>query len=267
MAIGYGVARGASELPRRRSSADNPAMQPTDTSAAERILADRARYVAPGMSTPRLVVAHAEGARVTDPDGRVVHRLRRRHRLPEHRPPARSDRRGDQGAGGSLPAPVLHDRRLRAVRRGVQAARRALAVRRRRAALDPRELRRRGGRERGEDRALGNRPAGGHRLRQRLPRADAAGDDDDEQGEAVQGRVRPVRARGLPRARRRTRTTASRPTTRSRRSSTSSRRTSTRRPSRASSSSRYRARAGSSRCRRTIRRGSRSSAASTGSCG
>ena len=45
-------------------------MQPTDTSAAERILADRARYVAPGMSTPRLVVAHAEGARVTDPDGR-----------------------------------------------------------------------------------------------------------------------------------------------------------------------------------------------------
>ena len=47
-------------------------MQPTETSAAERILADRARYVAPGMSTPRLVVAHAEGARVTDPDGRCL---------------------------------------------------------------------------------------------------------------------------------------------------------------------------------------------------
>ena len=42
----------------------------TDTTATERILADRARYVAPGMSTPTLVVAHAEGARVTDPDGR-----------------------------------------------------------------------------------------------------------------------------------------------------------------------------------------------------
>ncbi|MET0560217.1 MAG: aminotransferase class III-fold pyridoxal phosphate-dependent enzyme, partial [Gaiellaceae bacterium] len=42
----------------------------TDTTATERILADRARYVAPGMSTPALVVAHAEGARVTDPDGR-----------------------------------------------------------------------------------------------------------------------------------------------------------------------------------------------------
>ena len=46
-------------------------MQPTDTTAAERIQADRARYVAPGMATPRLVVAHAEGARVTDPDGRT----------------------------------------------------------------------------------------------------------------------------------------------------------------------------------------------------
>ena len=46
-------------------------MQPTDTTATERILADRARYVAPGMSTPALVVAHAEGARVTDPDGRT----------------------------------------------------------------------------------------------------------------------------------------------------------------------------------------------------
>ena len=45
-------------------------MQPADTRAAERILADRARYVAPGMTTPRLVVAHAEGARITDPDGR-----------------------------------------------------------------------------------------------------------------------------------------------------------------------------------------------------
>jgi 4-aminobutyrate aminotransferase len=46
-------------------------MQPTDTTAAERILADRTRYVAQGMTTPRLVVAHAEGARITDPDGRT----------------------------------------------------------------------------------------------------------------------------------------------------------------------------------------------------
>jgi len=37
---------------------------------SERIAADRTRYVAPGVSTPRLVVAHAEGARITDVDGR-----------------------------------------------------------------------------------------------------------------------------------------------------------------------------------------------------
>ncbi|HEU5264136.1 MAG TPA: aspartate aminotransferase family protein, partial [Gaiellaceae bacterium] len=45
-------------------------MQPTDTTAAERVLAERARYVAPGATTPRLVVAEADGARITDVDGR-----------------------------------------------------------------------------------------------------------------------------------------------------------------------------------------------------
>jgi 4-aminobutyrate aminotransferase len=46
-------------------------MHTTDTSAHERILAERARYVSNGVSTPRLVVAHADGARVTDVDGRT----------------------------------------------------------------------------------------------------------------------------------------------------------------------------------------------------
>ncbi len=46
-------------------------MQMTDTSTHERLLAERARYVSNGVSTPRLVVTHAEGARVTDADGRV----------------------------------------------------------------------------------------------------------------------------------------------------------------------------------------------------
>src|ERR671918_2218436 len=46
------------------------AVQPADTTAAERILAERSLYVAQGMATPRLVVAHADGARITDPDGR-----------------------------------------------------------------------------------------------------------------------------------------------------------------------------------------------------
>ena len=56
---------------RSGATADNRAMQPTDTTAAERILAERARYVAPGATTPRLVVAEAEGARITDVDGRM----------------------------------------------------------------------------------------------------------------------------------------------------------------------------------------------------
>ncbi len=44
----------------------------TDTSSIhDRILSERARYVSNGVSTPRLVVAHAEGARVTDVDGRT----------------------------------------------------------------------------------------------------------------------------------------------------------------------------------------------------
>src|SRR5437016_12540845 len=39
-------------------------------SAADRVLAARERYVARGVSTPALVVARAEGARVWDVDGR-----------------------------------------------------------------------------------------------------------------------------------------------------------------------------------------------------
>jgi 4-aminobutyrate aminotransferase len=38
---------------------------------SEQILAERRRYVSGGVSTPRLVVARADGARVTDADGRV----------------------------------------------------------------------------------------------------------------------------------------------------------------------------------------------------
>src|SRR5262245_29997437 len=51
----------------RHTRAMNPS---TDTSVHDRILAERARYVSAGVSTPRLVVARAEGARVTDVDGR-----------------------------------------------------------------------------------------------------------------------------------------------------------------------------------------------------
>jgi 4-aminobutyrate aminotransferase/(S)-3-amino-2-methylpropionate transaminase len=42
-----------------------------EQSASERVAEARGRYVARGVSTPRLVVAAAEGAHVTDPDGRT----------------------------------------------------------------------------------------------------------------------------------------------------------------------------------------------------
>jgi 4-aminobutyrate aminotransferase len=42
----------------------------TQQSATERINADRGRFVARGVSTPKLVVDHADGARITDADGR-----------------------------------------------------------------------------------------------------------------------------------------------------------------------------------------------------
>ena len=45
-------------------------MSVTEGTQAERIAAARARYVAPGVTTPQLVVAQAEGARIIDVDGR-----------------------------------------------------------------------------------------------------------------------------------------------------------------------------------------------------
>jgi 4-aminobutyrate aminotransferase len=46
-------------------------MQTTEHLSHDQVLTDRARYVSGGVSTPRLVVAGADGARVTDVDGRV----------------------------------------------------------------------------------------------------------------------------------------------------------------------------------------------------
>ncbi len=47
-------------------------MQTTsETTSHDQILAERARYVSAGVSTPKLVVSHADGARVTDVDGRT----------------------------------------------------------------------------------------------------------------------------------------------------------------------------------------------------
>ena len=62
------------------------------------------------------------------------------------------------------------------------------------------QLRRRGGRERGQDRPRPHRPPGSRGLRPRLPRAHQPHDGDDGEEHAVQARLRAVRPRGLPRA-------------------------------------------------------------------
>src|SRR5688572_16502467 len=46
-------------------------MPVTERTQAQRIVSERERYVAAAVATPRLVVASAEGARITDVDGRV----------------------------------------------------------------------------------------------------------------------------------------------------------------------------------------------------
>jgi 4-aminobutyrate aminotransferase / (S)-3-amino-2-methylpropionate transaminase / 5-aminovalerate transaminase len=46
-------------------------MQTTEHLSHDQVLADRARFVSAGVPTPRLVVAGADGARVTDVDGRA----------------------------------------------------------------------------------------------------------------------------------------------------------------------------------------------------
>ena len=66
--------------------------------------------------------------------------------------------------------------------------------------VDPAQLRRRGGGERGQGRARLHRPPRGHRVRPLVPRPHEPDDGDDLEGQAVQARLRPARARGLPRA-------------------------------------------------------------------
>ena len=171
-------------------------------SAAERVLAARERYVARGVcdARPRRR-ARGGSARLGRRRPRVP-RLRRRDRLPEPRP--RPVRRGgrDPRAGRPLPPPVLHGRDVRALYRGMPPARRALACGDvpSRDEVDPRQLRGRGDRERGQDRPRRDGPGRRRRLRPRLPRTHEPDDGDD--GEArLQAGLRPARDRRLPRRR------------------------------------------------------------------
>ena len=240
-------------------------MTTTDTSAHDRILAERALYVSGGVSTPRLVVTRAEGARITDVDGRTFLDF--------------AGGIGCQNTGHRF-APVvdavkaqadayLHQCFMVGVYEPYVETCRLLAELSPCSGEQQKSLLVNSGAEANENavkiaRSV-TRTARSDRLRQRVPRADAADDDDDEQGQALQGRLRPVRSRGLqgagalPLPRRR------RATTRSQGSSGCSRARSTPRASRASCSSPCRARAASSRCPRTTPRACASSAARTGS--
>ena len=203
-----------------------------------------------GVSTPRLVVTHADGARVTDADGRVFldfaggigcQNTGHRFQPVVDAIKAQADDYLHQCFMVGVYEPYIETCRLLAELSPCAGER---------AEVDPRQLGRRGERERGQDRARRDGTARGHRLRQRLPRPHAADDDDDAQGRS---RTRRGSARSRPRctARRcRNPIAASRATTRSRGWSSCSRPRSIRRPSPASCSSRCRARAGSSRCRR-----------------
>ena len=156
-------------------------------------------------------------------------------------------------AGGARHAHLLPRHGQRALHRARGAAERPHA-RRAREEDDVRELRRRGGRERREDRALPHRAKRDRDLRPRLPRAHAAGDVAHGQGHALQAGHGPLRPRDLPACRSPiptggSATPSTSPRKRSRTRSTRCTSTSARRTSPRSSWSRSRARAGSS-CRR-----------------
>ena len=138
-----------------------------ERSATDAVVEARERYVAAGVATASS--SRARRARGSRTSTGALHRLRRRPRLPEHRPRAARGGRRDPRAGRPLPPPVLHGRMYEPYVESVPPAGRALAVPGR--AEEPaRELGRRGGRERGQDRARRDRASGGRRLRPRLPR-------------------------------------------------------------------------------------------------
>ncbi len=241
------------------------AVEPTTGAETARLSEARERYVA-GRRRDERVVRRARPRRDDRRRRRSrVHRLRRRHRRAERRTHPRAGGRGDPRAGGALPAPVLLGRDVRAVRRGVPAHLRAASghVRDEGPAA---ELRRRGRRERGQDRPLRDRARRDRLLRPGVPRPHAAHDDADLEGHAVQEGLRAVRARGVPRG-----LAVALPRDRHRRGARVGAQA-VQEPGRSaarwprSSTSPCRARADSSRRPRDSSKGSRRSAASTGSC-
>ena len=101
------------------------------------------------------------------------------------------------GAGRAVHPHLLHGGAVRALHRGLRTAHRADA-RRPRQEVGAAQLRRRGSRERRQDRPHAHRPQRRRRVRPRLPRPHQPDDGDDGQERALQARLRAVRRRGLP---------------------------------------------------------------------
>ena len=167
-----------------------------EQTTSEAVIRARERYVARGISTPPLVVAHAEGARIEDVDGRSYIDFAGGLGVSEHGPrgsrrPRSASRRTATSTSASWSGSTSPTSKSAA---SSTSSRPAGAG----AAQPPRQHGRRGGRERGQDRPRRNRQAGCPRLRAGVPRPDAPDDDHDEQGRALQAGLRAVRARGLP---------------------------------------------------------------------
>ncbi len=236
-----------------------------EKTTSERITEERARYVTAGVSTPRLVVAEAEGARVTDVDGRTFvdfaggigcQNTGHRHPAVVEAIKAQADRYLHQcfmvgtyepfvdvckrlaelsPCGGGEQRSILVNSGAEAIENAVKIARAATG---RQAVVVF------------ENAFHGRTLLAMTMTAKVMPYKKGFGPFAPE----VYRAPAPYPYRGVSSARR------------SPGSRSSSSRPSTRRRWRASCSSRCRARAASSRCRRTIPRGSRSSAASTGSC-
>ena len=126
-----------------------------------------------------------------------LHRLRRGNRDPECRPRQPGGRPGRLGAALADDAHLLLGRPVRGLRgpgRDLEPDHAGHA----REEDDARQQRRRGPRERREDRPARDRTRCGRRLRARLPRAHAPDDEHDLQGPALQVRLRALRRRDLP---------------------------------------------------------------------
>ena len=141
-----------------------------------------------------------------------VRRLRRRARLPEHRPRVRGARRSTSRSTAICTSASWSGCTSRTSRSAGCSTRSGPARARRSSLLVNSGAE--GGRERGQDRARRDRPARGDRVRPRVPRPHEPDDGDDGEGRSYKRRLRPARARGLPRAGAVPATAASRPTTR-----------------------------------------------------